>query len=49
MMEIDSGFQTRSCCSSTEWLTTCSNLDKCALKLHRDDIDVASSIETFCC
>ena len=47
-METDSGFQTRSYCYFVEWLTTCSNLDKYALKLHSDDRDTASSVETIC-
>ena len=48
-MEIDSGFWTRAYCCFVEWLTTCSNLDEYALKLHNDDSDAASSVETFCC
>ena len=47
-MKIGSGLRTRSYYCFVEWLTTCSNLDKCALKLHSDDRDVVSSVETFC-
>ena len=47
-METDSNFQTRSYYCFVKWLTTCSNLDKYALKFHNDDRDAASSIETFC-
>jgi len=43
-METDSGFQTRSYYYFVEWLTTCSNLDEYALKLHSDDRDAAFSI-----
>ena len=46
-MESDSSFQMRSYCYFVEWLTTCSNLDKYALKLRSDDRDVASFIKTF--
>ena len=47
-METDSGFRTRSYCYFVEWLTTYSNLDEYALKLHNDDRDAASSVETIC-
>ena len=47
-MEIDFGLRTRSYYYFVEWLTTYSNLDKCALKLHSDDRDAASSVKTFC-
>ena len=43
-METNSSFQMRSYCCYVEWLTTCSNLDEYALKLHSDDRDTASSI-----
>ena len=43
-MEPDSGFQMRSYCCSVEWLTTCSNLDEYALKLHNDDRDDTSFV-----
>ena len=32
---------------SVEWLTTYSNLDECVLKLHLDDRNAASLVETF--
>ena len=48
-METDFGFRTRAYYCFVEWLTTCSNLDVYALKLHSDDRDVASSVETFYC
>ena len=41
-METDSDFRMRSYCCYVEWLTTCSNLDKYALKFHSDDRDAAS-------
>ena len=44
MMETDFGFQIRSYYCVVEWLTTGSNLDEYALKLHSDDKDSASSI-----
>ena len=46
--KTDFGFQTRSCCCYVEWLTTCSNLDEYALKLHINDRDVTSLVKTFC-
>ena len=46
-MKTDSGFRTRAYYCFVEWLTTCSNLDEYALKLHSDDRDAASSVETF--
>ena len=49
MMEIDSSFRTRSCYCFVKWLTTCSNLDEYALKLHGDDRNAASLVETFYC
>ena len=49
MMETDSDSQMRSYYCFVEWLTTCSNLDKYALKLHSDDRNATSSIKTFCC
>ena len=48
-METDSGFWTRAFYYFVEWLITCRNLDEYALKLHSDDRDVASLVETFCC
>ena len=36
-MEVDSGFLTRSCCCSVEWLTTYSNLVEYVQLLHNDD------------
>ena len=45
-METDFGFRMRSYCCFVEWLTTYSNLDKYALKLHSDDKDMAFSVET---
>ena len=47
-METDSGFWTRAYYCFVEWLTTCSNLDEYAQKLHSDDRNVASLVETFC-
>ena len=46
-MEIDSDFQMRPYYCFVEWLTTYCNLDEYALKLHSDDKNVASSVETF--
>ena len=46
-METNSGFQMKSYCCFFEWLTTCSNLDEYALKLHSDDRDAASFVNTF--
>ena len=46
-METDSGFQKRSYYCFLEWLTTYSNLDKCALKFHSDNRNTASFVETF--
>ena len=46
-METDFGFRVRAYYCFVEWLTTCSNLDEYALKLHSDDRDAASSVETF--
>ena len=48
-METNFGFSMRSCCCFVEWLTTYSNLDEYALKLHNDEKNMASSVETFCC
>ena len=47
-METDSGFRTRSYCYFVEWLTTCNNLDKYALKLYSGDRDAAFLVETVC-
>ena len=47
-METNSSFWTRSYCCFVKWLTTCSNLDEYALKVHSDDRDAASSVETIC-
>ena len=46
-MEIDFGFRTKAYYCFVEWLTTCSNLDEYALKLHNDDKDAASLVKTF--
>ena len=46
-METGSGFRMRAYYYFVEWLTTCSNLDEYALKLYSDDINAASSVETF--
>ena len=46
-METGSGFRMRAYYYFVEWLTTCSNLDEYALKLYNDDINAASSVETF--
>ena len=48
-METNSDVQTRAYYCFVEWLTTCSNLDEYTLKLHSDDRNAASSINTFCC
>ena len=48
-METNFGFQTRAYYCFVEWLTTCSNQDKYALKLHSDYRNAASFVETFCC
>ena len=48
MMETNSRFRMRSYYYFVEWLITCSNLDEYALKLHNDDRDTTSSVETFC-
>ena len=48
-METDSSFRMRAHYCFVEWLTTYSNLDEYALKLHNDDKNMASSVETFCC
>ena len=48
-METNSSFRTRAYYYFVVYLTTCSNLDKCALKLHSNDKNVASFVETFCC
>ena len=48
-METDSGFRMRPYYCFVEWLTTCSNLDEYALKLHSDNRSAASFVETFCC
>ena len=48
-METDSSFWTRAYYCFVEWLTTCNNLDEYALKLHNDDKNAASSVETFYC
>ena len=48
-METDSDFQTKTYYCFVEWLTTYRNLDEYALKLHNDDRNAASSVETFCC
>ena len=47
-METNSSFRMRSYCCFVKWLTTCSNLDEYALKVHSDDRDAASSVETIC-
>ena len=47
-METNSGFRTKAYYCFFVWLTTCSNLDEYALKLHNDDRNAASFIETFC-
>ena len=47
MMENESSFQTRAYYCFVEWLTTYSNLDEYAQKLHSDDRNAASSVETF--
>ena len=47
-METDSGFWTRAFYCFVEWLTTCRNLDEYTLKLHNDDRNVASFVETSC-
>ena len=47
-METNFGFPMRSYSCFVEWLTTYSNLDEYSLKLHSDDRDAASSVETFC-
>ena len=41
-METDSGFWTRPYYCFVEWLSTCSNLDEYAPKLHSDDRNAAS-------
>ena len=48
-METNSGFQKRSYYCFVEWLTTYSNLDEYALKVHSDDRNAVFSVETFCC
>ena len=48
-MKNDYGFWTKAYYCFIEWLTTCSNLDEYALKLHNDDRNAASLVETFCC
>ena len=48
-METNSDFQMRPYYYFVKWLTTYSNLDEYALKLHNDDRNVASFVETFCC
>ena len=49
MMETDSDSQMRPYYCFVKWLTTYSNLDEYALKLHSDDRIVVSFVETFCC
>ena len=48
-METDSSFWMTAYYCFVEWLTTNSDSDKYALKLHSDDKYVASSVEIFCC
>ena len=47
-METDSGFQMRAYYCFVEWLTTCSNLDKYALKPYNDDRNATSFVKNFC-
>ena len=47
-IETDFGFQTKAYYCFVKWLTTCSNLDEYALKLHSDDRNAASFVKTFC-
>ena len=46
-METNFGFLTRAHYYFVGWLTTYSNLDKFALKLHIDERNAASSVENF--
>ena len=48
-MEIDFGFRMRAYYYFVEWLTTCKNLNRYVLKLHSDDRNAASFVETFYC
>ena len=48
-METDFDFQMRPYYCFVKWLTTYSKLDEYALKLHNDDKNAASSVETFYC
>ena len=46
MVESDIDHQMLSHYCFIEWLTTYSNLDECVPKLHSDDRNVASLVET---
>ena len=46
-METDFGFLMRAYYYFVKWLTTYSNLDEYVLKLHNDDRNAASFVETF--
>ena len=48
-MQTDYGFRMRTYYCFVVWLITCNNLDEYALKLHSDDRNAVSFVETFCC
>ena len=48
-METDSSFRIKAYYCFVGWLTTCSNLDEYALKIHSDDRNETSFVKTFCC